>query len=299
MAVSSSVAPSGVRESYIRCRERRCRDATGRSAIRQDPSGTRRNPLGHTPIFRRTRSGHTPIFRTIHRIHREIHRGEIHRDTHRLTTIHGTHTDPPGHTPIRQRETPTARQTANTRRARPVLSLSDPQGLPGDQPSHANARAARRPRAAAPARPQCSACSWPVGCRCCSAATRRQAPPRMRAPLPRAWTFPIEGHYGRSIGKSFFFGCSNGGRQALMEAQRYPGDFDGIVAGAPWLNWTGQAAAFIAIAQNRVHALDPSAAGDVRLFMIPGAEHCTPSISGPGSSPFPDSWSRATAGRPS
>ena len=59
----------------------------------------------------------------------------------------------------------------------------------------------------------------------------------------------IERHYLRSIEKSFFFGCSNGGRQALMEAQRYPEDFDGIIAGAPWLNWTGQVAAFIAIAQ--------------------------------------------------
>ena len=59
----------------------------------------------------------------------------------------------------------------------------------------------------------------------------------------------IEDHYARPLEKSFFFGCSNGGRQALMEAQRYPEDFDGIVAGAPWLNWTGQVAAFIAIAQ--------------------------------------------------
>ena len=55
--------------------------------------------------------------------------------------------------------------------------------------------------------------------------------------------------YDRPVSYSYFEGCSNGGRQALLMAQNYPTLFDGIAAGAPsnfypdllmWLNWTGQ-----------------------------------------------------------
>ena len=42
----------------------------------------------------------------------------------------------------------------------------------------------------------------------------------------------IQAFYGRAPAQSYFNGCSTGGRQAIMEAERYPADFDGIVAGS-------------------------------------------------------------------
>ena len=47
----------------------------------------------------------------------------------------------------------------------------------------------------------------------------------------------IGDYYGAGAHYSFWNGCSTGGRQGLMEAQRYPTDFNGILAGAPALNW--------------------------------------------------------------
>ena len=76
-------------------------------------------------------------------------------------------------------------------------------------------------------------------------------------------------YYGSAPARSYFQGCSRGGGQALMEAQRFPADFDGIIAGAPAYDWTGLAAANIRNMQARVsgsssHQLADVHAGDTQ-----------------------------------
>src|SRR5579872_2167628 len=46
-------------------------------------------------------------------------------------------------------------------------------------------------------------------------------------------------YYGKPISRAYWNSCSNGRRQGLIEAQRFPEDFDGIVANAPWVDQTG------------------------------------------------------------
>ncbi len=57
----------------------------------------------------------------------------------------------------------------------------------------------------------------------------------------------ITHYYDGEIRRSYFTGCSRGGGHGLMEAQRYPEDFDGIVAGSPAHDWTSVAARAVQI----------------------------------------------------
>lgn len=59
----------------------------------------------------------------------------------------------------------------------------------------------------------------------------------------------IDTYYDQELAYSYWNGCSAGGRQALMEAQRFPEDFDGIIAGSPGNDWTSRAGASLRVAR--------------------------------------------------
>ncbi len=62
----------------------------------------------------------------------------------------------------------------------------------------------------------------------------------------------VVAHYGKGAAHSYFVGCSTGGREAMISAQRYPNEFDGIVAGSPAMrtNYSNLALAWVTAAFN-------------------------------------------------
>ena len=67
----------------------------------------------------------------------------------------------------------------------------------------------------------------------------------------------VKAFYGKPVERAYFAACSDGGREALMEAQRFPADFDGILAGAPANNWSA--------------LMSAATANDQTLMASPGA----------------------------
>ena len=81
----------------------------------------------------------------------------------------------------------------------------------------------------------------------------------------------VAAFYGRPARQSYFDSCSDGGREALMEAQRFPEDYDGILAGAPANNWTALLSSGVDVTQ--VTAGDP--AGYISSMKLPAITRAT------------------------
>jgi feruloyl esterase len=80
----------------------------------------------------------------------------------------------------------------------------------------------------------------------------------------------IRAFYSRGPERSYFYGCSGGGRQALMEAQRYPADYDGIIAGAPGYSVTRMTSLILWTA-HVTHATPESSISPAKLPAIEAA----------------------------
>jgi feruloyl esterase len=87
----------------------------------------------------------------------------------------------------------------------------------------------------------------------------------------------VRAHYRQQITHSYFVGCSTGGREAMISAQRYPAEFDGIVVGSPAMrtNYSNLATRWISVSLNTAapkdaqgHALTSQALSDADRKLI-------------------------------
>jgi hypothetical protein len=81
----------------------------------------------------------------------------------------------------------------------------------------------------------------------------------------------IKTYYAKPASKSYFDSCSDGGREALMEAQRFPEDYDGILAGAPANAWTHLISSGMSITQQTMS--DP--AGYISNLKLPAVQRAS------------------------
>jgi hypothetical protein len=79
-------------------------------------------------------------------------------------------------------------------------------------------------------------------------------------------------YYGNAPAYSYFDGCSTGGRQGLIAAQRFPDDFDGIVVGAPVLDFTGTMAHYVGV--TRALAAGPMSEAKVKVLAEASYRKC-------------------------
>jgi feruloyl esterase len=76
----------------------------------------------------------------------------------------------------------------------------------------------------------------------------------------------VQAHYGTAAKRSYWNGCSTGGRQGLVAAHQFPDDFDGIVAGAPGNNLAFQSIRSVLIQQATSERVEPMTREKLRLI---------------------------------
>jgi feruloyl esterase len=94
--------------------------------------------------------------------------------------------------------------------------------------------------------------------------------------MTRAAKALVAAHYGKAADHAYFVGCSTGGHQGLTEVQRFPEDYDGVLAGAPGHNRTHLHASFVQAYQLMQSA--PGLADKLALIHTSALEACSDSV---------------------